>query len=275
MYHEQQQTIGEIDVQASIDRLTVLGKTKYIDLFEQSLRNKSTVKKVVGANFPYRKAFITIDGAWIGIRGEDIKTVPPLRVDFNPNSISPEGAKELHEILDMVTCKRLSRIDVAIDYYGKDMSNMEWHEEVERSRRVYTSRMGRLETIYLGAPSSERQTRIYDKGLEQKVDYAWWRVESQARMKRGDKLFQDNPFQGLYAYEKGSEYEGLSIQERAVLQYIEQNPTAIAELEKRKRQHYRKLMQTTENKLKPQPCDVFEKEKGNLLQQIAIWHQAR
>lgn len=273
MYHERQQTIGEIDVQASIDRLTVLGKTKYLDLFEQTLRNKSTVKKVLSADFPYRKAFITCDGTWIGLKGEDAKAIPPIRVDFNPNSLSPEGEKELHEILGMMASQRLSRVDVAIDYVGKDLSNLEWHEEVERSRRLYTSRTGRLETIYLGAPSSDRQTRIYDKGLEQRVDYDWWRVESQARMKKGDKLFQDNPFSGLYAYEKGSEYEGLALEEKAVLQYIEKYPTAIAELEKRKRQHYRKLMSQTENKLNPLPHEVFEKEKGNLLQQIAVWLQ--
>ena len=148
------------------------------------------------------------------------------------------------------------------------------HEEIERSRRLYTSRTGRLETIYLGAPSSDRQTRIYDKGLEQGVDYDWWRVESQARMKKGDALFQDNPFEGLYAYEKGSEYEGLSLEDKAVLQYLEAKPTGISELKTKKRQYYRRLMQKTENKLNPLPCEVFEKEKGNLLQQIAVWHTA-
>lgn len=273
MYHERQLAIGGVDVSASIDRLTVLGKTRYIDLFEQLVRNKQTVKRMVVAEYPYRKAFITSDGAWIGLTGEDCKTVPKIRVDFNPNSLSEDGAKELHEILGMMASQRLSRVDVAIDYVGKDLSNLEWHETIERSRRLYTSRTGRLETLYLGAPSSDRQTRIYDKGLEQGADYAWWRVESQARLKKGHSLFQDNPFEGLYAYEKGSEYEGLSLEDRAVLQYVEKNPTAIGQLEKRKRQYYRKLMTQTENKLQPLPCEVFEKEKGNLLQQIAQWHK--
>lgn len=273
MYIEHQQVINEIEIHASIDRLTILGKTKFIDLFEQQLLNNNTIKKVMRAEYPYRKAFITVDGSYIAISGDDVKNMPNVRVDFNPNTLSDEGKKDLLEIIRRTVRPRLSRIDVAVDYIGKDLSQMEWHEAIERKRQTIQSASGKLETLYLGSFSSDKLTRIYDKGKEQKVDYLWWRVEAQVRMSRGDKLFRENPFKGLYGYERGAGYETLDLEVRATMQYLEKHPTAISQLSRRRKQHYRTLMQSTEKKLEPSPEDVFEKEKGNLRQQIAEWLQ--
>lgn len=271
MGQEHQQQIGSMEIHASIDRLTILGKTKFKDLFEQSIRNHQTIKKVMNAQWPYHIQYITIDGACIQITGNDAVNIPAIRIDFNPNKLSEDGEKDLRNMMQKLLSTRLSRIDVAIDYIGKDLSQLDWHETRERKRQTIQSANGRLETLYLGAFTSERLTRIYDKGKEQGLDYDWWRVEAQVRMKRGDRIFAENPFLGLYANEKGSEYASLGLEEYATLQYLEQNPTAISKLSKRKKQFYRGLMQSNERKFEPTPCEVFDKEKGNLRQQIATW----
>jgi len=59
-----------------------------------------------------------------------------------------------------------------------------------RNRRVTEDLETRGVTYYLGSGQSDVLVRIYDKQIEQKVDYHWIRVELQLRDKKADNLFR-------------------------------------------------------------------------------------
>lgn len=264
--------IGKQATTATIDRISVLGKVRYVDLYEQRLRRCETVKKVKQAIYPYRTAYITTDGVYIEVKGADApKDLPDVRIDFNPNSVAKENKPELHSIIDALARPRLSRLDVAIDYYGRDMATVEWREKRVRSREMIMSPKGRLETLYIGSRKSNSFLRIYDKAKEQGENANWWRVESMQRYERGQKVFDKNPFEGLVGYEQGTNAEGLTIEEVAMIMYIEKYPSALGELSKYQRQKYRQLLASPKTQIEPAPSQVFEQEKGHLLEQVTEW----
>jgi hypothetical protein len=111
------------------------------------------------------------------------------RIEFNPNYISVDEVVEHISFLTSCNQFRLSRLDIAFDI----LNEYDLHDFVidlpRVKRNVYTSSAGKLETLYLGAPKSNKRVRIYDKRLERlsagyselQLPSMWWRVEVQLR----------------------------------------------------------------------------------------------
>jgi len=164
---------------------------------------------------------------------------------------------------------RMTRIDIAIDYFGvTKFEELYWHDLTNRRKRIiYLSPSGVLETLYIGSGGSEKRFRIYDKAKEQD-DYSrgkWWRVEVQIRSEE----LEDNPFQDIKATWKQA--EGLSITEKALLNYLIQYPDEIGQLSKNARTKYKRLMQEKCREFSPQPYEVYEKEKARIKNELSKW----
>ena len=90
-----------------------------------------------------------------------------------------------------------TRIDLAIDDYGKFFTVSEVHDLVENKQCVTKFRTYQYyqsksisdstmtgETLYIGSKKSDAYIRVYDKGLEQKAGINWVRWEVQLRDER-------------------------------------------------------------------------------------------
>lgn len=90
-----------------------------------------------------------------------------------------------------------TRIDLAVDDFGQFFTVQEVHDLVENKQCVTKFRTFQYyqsksisdssltgETLYIGSKKSDAYVRIYNKGLEQKVDMDWIRWEIQLRDER-------------------------------------------------------------------------------------------
>lgn len=269
-----QEELFRADVSAHIDRLTLLAKPQYGDLgrLEDELCKSALVEKVTEAKFPYRRAFKCIDGIYISTKDTLADQIPPFRLDFNPWKKSDDVVRELRRILSIVERPRVTRLDVAIDYIGVDLSMVEWMEDRSRKRQELRSSSRRLETLYLGSLKSNNLLRIYDKGLESEKDFPWWRVEAQMRIEKGCQVWAKNPFSGLHGSARAAPPGG-RMQEIAMIELLRSHPEYLSDLEPHLRAKYKKrlLEGVDECPVEPSPADVFEKEKASLQGQVAEW----
>ncbi|MBK0399065.1 hypothetical protein H0I76_07680 [Limibaculum sp. M0105] len=98
-----------------------------------------------------------------------------VRLEFNPAKMGKDGVEELllahmEYILpggpeQLFQSARVSRLDIAIDLLGIGIKNTLFYSNYA-VRSGFYKRNGYLETLYLGSPKSNRQTRIYDKKKE-------------------------------------------------------------------------------------------------------------
>lgn len=82
---------------------------------------------------------------------------------------------------------RVTRLDLAVDF-TREYVPPAWFLDAWNAGRIktpartiheYTSQTDgeKATTVYIGAPSSDRQLRIYDKGKQMKTSYPWTRAE--------------------------------------------------------------------------------------------------
>lgn len=113
-----------------------------------------------------------------------------IRIDFNPNYgvMQTEAGQYLQKFLNKIEDKHFSRLDLAIDVKGyPEIANYrQWTTGV--SKKVFSDRSGKSETLYYGAAKSEKQVRFYNKQVERNkaahrevIPYSWWRYELQLR----------------------------------------------------------------------------------------------
>lgn len=125
------------------------------------------------------------------ITGETFElTVLDLGSDGWPHIIgSGESAGMAQQIAKALGCPgRASRIDIACDslegWLPAEGRALKWADEHPKTAIIHMGDIYRQErgrTIYIGAPSSERRIRIYEKGLQLGGDPNWVRVELQYR----------------------------------------------------------------------------------------------
>jgi hypothetical protein len=274
-----------LNVVATIDRLTILADR--CEGLERLLQRSLYVESYRPTEGTYKHRLMMVDGSLVeyGVRkrvaghveeredddglggiskvwvpDEDVSIPPDVRIDFNPNKCMWEG---MDEILGQVCNPRLSRIDVAIDYRDVDLSGYQVLDSKGRKRNVWQDGTGRVETVYIGSPSSDFRVRIYDKAREQKVPGIWWRVEAQCRC---DLEELGDPFDGLVIVRQGG--EGLKFTDKAVLYYLSRFPSAWGELSKHQRYKYRDLAEQWDA-LSPSPSEVWESEKARLLAEVS------
>ncbi len=95
-----------------------------------------------------------------------------LRLDINPDALTPGGLQHLREVLDAVfgapwACwafARVSRIDVAVDLPGVALTDWVWDLPRRRAREIFC-RGGKLRTLYLGAKKAIPLV-VYDKAKQ-------------------------------------------------------------------------------------------------------------
>lgn len=87
-----------------------------------------------------------------------------LRLEFNPNKCMKEC---IHELLPHIGNKHVTRIDIALDYIGTEISEYLWLPDRKRKRRIFCGKDGKLETVQFGSRASDKRYRIYDKAREQ------------------------------------------------------------------------------------------------------------
>jgi hypothetical protein len=216
---------------------------------------------------PYRYQYQSEDGFFVQV-AEHGREVPDVRIDFNPNSVKLDVVRPYIDLLG--DDRRFSRLDYAVDFTGVEgFSKLYWMDDKTRKRSWWTSRSGELETLYLGAPSSDLRHRIYNKAVEQGVEGNWWRVEAQVRFSNSNRDYVANPFSCISAGWVSTAHLPLSM--RATVEYLVNHREAWSEMASATRAKYRRLVRDCMAVMVPSPSDVFENEKNRLVGELAVW----
>jgi hypothetical protein len=137
-----------------------------------------------------------------------------LRVEFNPDKAGENGVKQVVLILKQIflteydralRLARITRIDLAVDVNGVNLDQLIIFDLHKRSTRCFFDQQGKLESQYLGSPTSEEQFCIYNKTRQMKVSYnvdldqQIMRVELRCKksLSMSELLTMRNPFSSL------------------------------------------------------------------------------
>lgn len=234
----------------TIDNLTLVGtvNTSTAYAVEQLLKNKLVEKSWLTHAGRFHYNITLIGGGFIQL--EHDTTVDPhtkekerrIRFDFNPNKVRKKYEKYYLQVLRFMFDVHVTRKDMAIDLFDIDLSEG-WniYDLGSRKNVTYRSGIGKLETLYLGAGKSEEVTRIYNKALEQgENEKEWWRVETQLRGKKA-QIVGYPAFSQIKISRKGG-FDSLPVKERALLYYLQSNPSSLTELSHASRLKYKKLL---------------------------------
>lgn len=253
----------------SVDRLTILGYAN--DRFKPFIENSIFVLDKRSAKLPYKEQWHCVDGSLIQLGDKDI-----IRYDFNPNNVrSGEHEKHVFQLLKTIKHARLSRIDIAFDFYGHDLSEYTWLDYRSRKRNYWTDSSNKLETLYIGAKDSEWKIRIYDKAKEQKDDtgLCWWRIEAQLRAGFAEDWEDINPFDGLLAVKSNFEHLDVSWDMKAKLEYLMNHPEQFAKLAKGTKSKFKQLLGAYGEYLPVDIQQLYKKQKKDLRAQVHDWIQ--
>jgi hypothetical protein len=137
-------------------------------------------KSLYAGNKPYKYVYLKMingSGVYFEICPKPSKkNLPFLRFKFNPSKLGEMGIIELQSELDNLLSPgwkhilqhgRITRLDIALDVAGISLDSITITPNGPLRTTVY-KRSGNIETIYLGAPKSANQWRIYDKAVELK-----------------------------------------------------------------------------------------------------------
>lgn len=267
-----------IETEVSIDRLTIIAYDT--GMMESYLRNSGyIVRQDFSRNHGFRHAYHCQNGELIEI-GDKQK----VRIDFNPNTAN---MKEIEDILSRLKYPHLTRLDIAVDYFGIDLSHIEWTSSKRRKRNEWYSAKGALETLYIGAPSSDKRYRIYNKLLERlekgeerdiRAMDGHWRIEVQKRFKESDNILDPTEYllHDLFDIRPVSKHVDLShiekTMERLVVSTLIEKPHELMNLSKNARPKYKKMIKEAQERagkvLDIEPHEVYEKEKSRLAEEL-------
>lgn len=232
-------------------------------------------------NFMYQHNFKFGDGSFF--QYGEFQNEHTCRLEFNPNKCD---WKIIYNIIKRVKYPKLTRMDIAVDYKGIDLSEYKIDMLTARTQEFFFSRSGKLETQYIGSRSSDNFVRIYDKAKEQnkhmkkeeeeeiQIAYDWWRVEAVIKDFQHDKFGNiiNEPFPLLIQERKENNPEQLKIAEKAMLFYLEHNPSEWEKLSPNSKRKYKNMSFSYEyRELEIQPYQVYEKEKQALFNQVNEW----
>lgn len=267
-----------MELEVSIDRLTIVAydSGSFSTLLENSLYIKG---KGFSSNYGFRHAYSGLNGEHIEV-GEKGK----VRLDFNPNKADME---QIALIMGKLKYPHLTRMDIAVDYFGKDLSHLEWSSSGKRKRNKWTDQNGVLETLYIGAPSSDKRFRIYNKRLERleageeadpRGKEGHWRIEVQKRFKERDLIIDPIEYllPNLFDISPISSHIDLShiekFSERMIVAGLLARPEEISKADKKTKAKYNKLIEEAKAlntvPLAITPQQAYEKEKSRLAGQL-------
>lgn len=251
-------------LKVSVDKLTFLGgiaseiAVRDLNLHPMiaQLGQSPFVKYQSRAEQPYKYSWHMQDGSILQM-AEHAAKVPPLRYEFNPNHW--DGSyfmdKDLMMVLRWIKNPRITRLDVAIDIIGEDLSQYDVIDLRSRKQGEWRDRSGKRETLYIGSPRAPDRLRIYNKAKEReekdlKAEHeVWWRVEAQLRGDDAENYKKTNPFRDLKFTRTmtksnidGMEYD---IQTKAMIYYFSNFPDEINKLNKNYRSKWRQMVAAT------------------------------
>lgn len=255
------------------------------------------------SNFLYQQNFSFPDGTFF--QYGEFQNDNHARLEFNPNKCDQVL---IRKITSRLKYPKVTRLDFAVDYFDIDLSRYIFDSNTARTTERISSRSGKLETLYIGSRRSDKFTRIYDKAKEVNkrkkkeeedeviVEGHWWRVEAVVKdfsstvekevytknsigetvkevqkVKVDGNLFK-NPFEVLISERKEKMSDGLKTSEKAMLFYLQHNPSEWDELTPNTRKKYKYLEFAYSYELiDRQPHDLFEKEKNRLAKELESW----
>lgn len=250
----------------SIDKIVILGHST-INL-ESWITNRSNtaIIKHEQAKLPYDTNYFMVDKTFLQLGIKKSGESRTIRLVYNPN----KSIKEIPDaILGMIQFDRISRLDIAVDFYGRDLSLTKWYEPRSRKRVMYLSGSGALQTLYIGSRESNLMWRIYDKAKQLKKSPAelMWRVEAEVKFDKGESINMENfnPFEQL----KGTQELNINLDyawgDIAHLEYLDRNRELLPTLHARTRAKYKKLFVQQSRLLDPQPTEVWTRDKNEIL----------
>lgn len=248
-------------IDCSLDKLTVIGTIKNADSFQREIIDNGLITERL-INYSSLYGFDTHIklvqglGTAIDINKNDLT----IRYEYNPNNFKEAHYKDLGElnklILSHIKNIRLSRIDIALDMYLPNFSEL----EIKSLRRVssveYKSASEVLQTKYYGVRDSDFFYRLYDKATERQAKdkpcyfaEGTWRLEAQLNTKRTCEDFLDGLFTPFYDMElrpKASFDETFQTQCKNLKEYlffkeVYLNRQFLPQLTRREREGFNKL----------------------------------
>jgi hypothetical protein len=272
-------------VSACIDNITILGQadkyfqdwlyddgyvSKRMELFKNNPVPEEYVSYRSTAKYPYRFQWVMGDGTIIQ-EAEQRAKIKPYRIEFNPQKA---WFGYLRQLLDFVNNAHISRLDIAIDYKGEGAELRDYGITTDRDRKggVFWGQDGKIETRYIGARSSEKMCRVYDKAREQGIkNETWWRVEMQNRYgPRTQDYLPGNMFDMVTVFDTPRQGIGcLSLQEKAMLFYLKSYPETIHELDRKTAIKYHNIMNSPGVSLKVTPSYIYRRVRDKLT--LNLW----
>lgn len=197
-----------------------------------------------------------------------------FRIDYNPNKLSTESHSDLIQSLKpMLYDLHFTRIDVAFDC---DFNLSEYaHEHTNPSKWAkFGGATGAVETLYYGSRNSDYYSRTYNKKLQMEDDGGlnigdyehYWRYELEIKNRKAcDFMIEmDFPIFERVRFKKRG-YEGLTGENRVMVQALIEHPENEGFLSKYQRSKYRKLIkQLPAEDITP----IFENALKNKLPQL-------
>lgn len=272
-----------MDPKASIDRLTIvggvagsecrLGRIAHGDFLDVHDLCESYSEGDIGAKYPYQYAYQLQGGGHVSVAREGTK-VPVLRVDLNPNKLDPDAP--VRSIVDRMLDTRITRCDVAIDYFGRDVGDF---IPVGRSGKRFSvsARSGAIQTQMIGARSAARQLVVYDKiadcrakrePLPWDFDGSVMRVEARERIRPADgsTVLAPDLVDDVQLLTRGG--GDVAIKDRALIDYLARNPDEWGDLSPYMRRRLRNLGSVRgSSTLQPSPAEVYRGSRSLLLDQ--------
>ncbi len=178
-------TASVTDLSLCIDRITIVGnetdqvlRKEIIGAAYSLAASKDEFTVLPKSNKPYTHNLTKLYGpskAKVFLQIGPTGGKPLFRMDLNPAKLGPDGIAELRADLagclpdgvDWLLAKgHTTRIDAALDLMGADLDQLHVVSAYPMQHTLW-SREGRLQTIYMGTPKSQRRIRLYDKAAEQ------------------------------------------------------------------------------------------------------------
>lgn len=262
----------QLDVNISVDKLSIVSTPDMgFDPFLTAWDARVVTRVRRGSiDSPVVQSFHLLSGGVLQILGREYQTTgkDAVRVEFNPNNLTNDEAEFFRLLRLVVKGARVTRVDIAVDYIGENLSDARiWPVGRLVKQGYYYGSDGRLETHTMGAGGSDKYFRYYDKAREQGVaGQEWWRFESQTR--RPD--LQDNPFENVRLI-RPPDLSEVPWKDKAVLHYLMDQPHRLGEIpcRKTKRIYKDRIAAIGESMVSPQPHQMYEQEKANLRQQVS------
>lgn len=230
-------------VNVSIDRLTLVG-FKLNNELEKILSDPTfdLIGNRYRAPYPYEWRFELLGGGLLEIGS--LKTQSDIRLDFNPNSIKTERHKEmLKSLIAIMKYAKPTRIDIAMDIDDIDINDYAIVDRLARKTNLWLSGVGKLETYYIGAPTSDLRIRIYNKALEQGQEGKKWRIESQLRREFAENYSKFNPFDDITLVPKSVDLSKIKgFKEKVFIRHLLNNVNDLGQLQKDTRSKYKKIL---------------------------------